>query len=558
MLCLFFLAVSCTREEIGIDIPVDDDLVRIELFTRLNGFNTPVSRSLDDDAVGKTPWIIVFSSSDGTLTNAKYMEAARASLNANQKSYVELSPQANKSWVLVLANPQEKFYAGGTGYDFSIANFDAVLGGKTLTAATALLSAMPLSPGSAVNSPPFSGPTLPMSYLLELSGGINASTKIGTDTDPLEMVRAVAKITIKGAATGFTLLGIHSAYNFNNQSTLHNIDGIPSVATTLVDYLTSAPDSYDFVPVSSQVSEPLYMYEAKADGTNYPYVIIRANYGSDHCYYKLALVDDNKNLIDISRNYEYEFTITGVNSRGYITYEDAKLGNPVNMDLDYTVKIVDASAYEIVANNGYFLAVSNKACLIYNTANTNDEYVAFTLTTNCTHLFSSRDNYISTWNDALTITSGASIPTASTPNNTVSMDVKVRVNRNGDSGITLKLGDLEQRISVLTDDIIPAAGTTLKFYSYDVRGWYVFDYYLLSAELVEDRSWVEFRNSSNKTHASDYMQVEDGILDINVAAASSARNAELYLTTIKNPGYPQGDNENMPRRIKMIVYQSGS
>ena len=54
------------------------------------------------------------------------------------------------------------------------------------------------------------------------------------------------------------------------------------------------------------------------------------------------------------------------------------------------------------------------------------------------------------------------------------------------------------------------------------------------------------------------IQVGDGRIDIDIASASSARNAVVYLTTIKNPKEPLEDDKDIPKRIKIYFYQNGS
>ena len=213
---LLFCMVSCVLEkEIDPAEPKEEvGQVSIELFTRLRSYDTPVSRAEAlEDVVSKDPWVLVFTDAgDGIADNAVFAEAAQANINVGNKSYVLLKPQSVTSWILILANPQEKFYRGNTPYDFSVANFQSLFTGQRLTDVTSQMSAIPLN---TVSEPPFVGKTLPMSYLYKAIGGINLNTKIGTDDVPLELTRAVAKIVVKSNAADFTLWGIHSVHNLN-------------------------------------------------------------------------------------------------------------------------------------------------------------------------------------------------------------------------------------------------------------------------------------------------------------------------------------------------------
>lgn len=565
--CLLFCLVSCAKEEENVVTNDVVDQVSIELFTRLRSYDTPVSRmeALEND-VAKDPWILVFTDSDGTAANAKYAEAARASISMGNKSYVLLKPQSAKSWILILANPQEKFYVGSTQYDFSIANFDSQLANKTLAQAASLLSAMPLSTGTVVNEPPFGGKTLPMSYVYEATSGINVNTKIGTSTAPLELTRAVAKIVVKSTASDFVLSGIHSIYNLNRNTVLHNLSGTPGAATSWVNYIKSNT-TQDFVSASGNLAPPVYLYEATANGSNYTYMIIHASYKGVSGYYKMAVVNNSLDYMDLKRNYEYEFTITSANSPGFGTYADALLSEPNNMDLQYTVAITDISSYEMKANSEYYLAVSNRLSIVYdNTGSSGNQYVAFTLTANCTYAdsFTNESNYIRASNSAMTIVSPASgkISSAANSNSPSKIDVVVKFAAGSadDSRIDIKLGNIEQTVFVKRKSILPKAGTVVNFYT--TNGSVTdFEYYLLSAEVdaTVNVPWLEMSNSRGFVGPDpNSMLVENGIIDINVASTTSARNAVVYLTTIKNPEKPLEDTEDIPRRIKLLLYQSGS
>ena len=554
---------TCVKEEDFYSTETENiEQVSIELFTRLRSFDTPVSRAIAlEDDVDKDPWILVFTGGDGTAGNAVFAEAAQANINVGNKSYVLLRPQSGKSWVLILANPQDKFYVGSMSYDFSVDNFNDLFTNKTLTNVTALLSAMPMTAGVVVNAPPFVNKMLPMSYLYEATEGINVNTKIGTSTVPLELTRAVAKIVVKSTVADFTLSGIHSVYNMNKNTVLHNLSGNLETAASMVDYIRNDANE-DFVSATANVTDPIYVYEAKS-GTG-AYMIIRAFYKGLESYYKIAIADDELKYIDIKRNHEYRFTIISANFPGFGSYTDALLAEPNNLALKCKVEIIDLSSFEIKANSEYYLAVSNRLCMIYDDINSEHQYLAFTLTTNCTyaHKFSDKSNYIRVTNGTMTIVAPASqrISSASDPNTPFTVDVVVKLPTGSidNSSINIKLGNIEQKVSVIRKDIIPAAGMVVNYYTQN-SGIYDFDYYLLSAKTDTDISWITMKNKYGGISGDpNSIQVGDGIIDIDIASASSARNAVVYLTTIKNPKEPLEDDKDIPKRIKIYFYQNGS
>lgn len=559
---LLLCMVSCVQEEVAPLVPAEEvDQVSIELFTRLRSYDTPVSRAeAEEDEVSKDPWILVFTDVGGGVSdNAVFAEAAQANINVGNKSYVLLKSQNVTSWILILANPQEKFYVGNMAYDFSIDNFNNRFTGQTLASVTSQISAIPMS---TVNEPPFVGKTLPMSYLYEATGGINVNTKIGTTDVPLELTRAVAKIVVKSNTADFTLLGVHSVYNMNKNTVLHNLSGVPETATNVLDYIKSNTDE-DFVFATTNIADPIYVYEAEANSNTY--MIIHGLYKGTEYYYKMAIADRDFNYMDIKRNHEYEFTIVSANSPGFATYADALLSKPNNMDLKYEVKITDLSSYEIKANSEYFLAVSNRLCIIYDdTESSGNQYIAFTLTTDCTyaHRFSDESNYLKVSNGAMSIVSPtpARIPSAANANSPVTTNVIVKLPAGSadKSTINIKLGNIEQTVNVVRKSIIPVGGAVVNYYT-ENAGAYDFEYYLLTAKVDNSAPWITMKNKYGVTSADpNSIMVEDGVIDIHVASTSVARNTVIYLTTIRNPNKPLEDDKDMPRRIKAYLYQRGS
>lgn len=559
---LLLCMVSCVQEEVAPLVPAEEvDQVSIELFTRLRSYDTPVSRAeAEEDEVSKDPWILVFTDVGGGVSdNAVFAEAAQANINVGNKSYVLLKSQNVTSWILILANPQEKFYVGNMAYDFSIDNFNNRFTGQTLASVTSQISAIPMS---TVNEPPFVGKTLPMSYLYEATGGINVNTKIGTTDVPLELTRAVAKIVVKSNTADFTLLGVHSVYNMNKNTVLHNLSGVPETATNVLDYIKSNTDE-DFVFATTNIADPIYVYEAEANSNTY--MIIHGLYKGTEYYYKMAIADRDFNYMDIKRNHEYEFTIVSANSPGFATYADALLSKPNNMDLKYEVKITDLSSYEIKANSEYFLAVSNRLCIIYDdTESSGNQYIAFTLTTDCTyaHRFSDESNYLKVSNGAMSIVSPtpARIPSAANANSPVTTNVIVKLPAGSadKSTINIKLGNIEQTVNVVRKSIIPVGGAVVNYYTKNASA-YDFEYYLLTAKVDNSAPWITMKNKYGVTSADpNSIMVEDGVIDIHVASTSVARNTVIYLTTIRNPNKPLEDDKDMPRRIKAYLYQRGS
>lgn len=574
VLGIILFASACTKEEAR-TIVDGGNPVRIELFTRLNSFDTPVSRAsaLEDD-VDREPWILVFTDQDGSgvRENAKFADVAKTYISTNNKSYVYLKEQKKKSWILILANPENKFHIGSTAYDYTSANFTTQLNGKTLEQATSILLSKPIAYGGRVDAVPFIDLQLPMSYLEYVDlPGITNTTKIGTESSPLELVRTVAKITIKNDNTSnFTMQGITSVNNVSNSTTLHNLSGVPAAATDLVYYSTTDPNNVDFMAASNAGSDPIYVYESKASNTDPAFIIIKGNYkGLGTYFYKMALVDASLNPLDITRNHEYTFTIKTVKAPGYQSYYDALAAEPNNTVVDYSVKVTQLSAFETTATKDSFLAVSNRHFLIFDSDYSGNTYLAVTVITNLTADTESGTPYtnmitMSPWLELVSPADGK-IRLASSPTTTATTNVSVKLKAplpeatSGDwvwGDIILKLADYRVTIKIKKKPPVSNSAASV----IDLSD----EYYLLSANMEYEstesspndiNSWIKFSTADNiYRYDLHNIMVDDGKININVSRGTGpSKYATLYLTTVNNPS--GSDKENTPRRIKAFIRQ---
>ena len=94
--------------------------------------------------------------------------------------------------------------------------------------------------------------------------------------------------------------------------------------------LSYTKEDINYLPLSSYS----YSFERRAlsDPANYSYILIRGKYRGDtaYSYYKIALIDEESNTLDIERNYEYRLIIKEVLKRGYRTEQEAREGAASN------------------------------------------------------------------------------------------------------------------------------------------------------------------------------------------------------------------------------------
>lgn len=544
--CFACIDETVTPEE---EVIVSDNKVRLELFTRFDPYSIPTSRGYaDETGIDTKPWILVFKGNDRT-----FVEAVQTTVvSGTDQKYVLLTKQTDPCWLLILANPQNRFYTSNTqSYTFTPYSFDVALTGKSLHEACQMLRTEPL------NNPQYTIPyvnaqnnmLLPMSHLEELPGGINDNTRIGSSSSQLELTRTVAKLEVVNETSDLDFIGIVSIMNASQRSLLHNLTGTMIDAQNIVEY--KSDDLYTSTIADAVVgsggqqstsTNPVYLYEAS--GSNDMYLIIKGEYNSNIYYYKLAIVDNDEKPMDIKRNHRYIFNITEVKGPGYYSVADAIEAQASNTNLDYTITVRDEDSYEIISNNDYYMGVSNSHYIVYGDVGTTKEFHAFTLSTDCVRPFP--DKKTITLSNGLTMensnTGVLPIVTNTSPEVT---QIKVRLDNGFSTGnILLELGNLDKSVTVERREKLSRFETTLTFP----------EFYCLSGYVEETgaKTWLKLVPSTGIRDVTDQIIVEDGIINVLVERNTSGeRTGTIYLTTIQNPGTPQSKIYN----IKILITQ---
>lgn len=563
-----------------------DDKVQIEIFTRANSYDLPSTRAAES-TIGMTPWVLVFKGDGGSAT---FVEAVQA-FEMVGKRYVILTKQNSKCQLLILANNQAKFYYNNDnadGYEFNETNLKAKLSGVTLSDACTRLLTEPLSsPSLAI---PYSGTSeiIPMSAVLEVSK-IDNNTKI-QNSDPtkgaLMLTRAVARIAVVNTAVNFKLNGIVALFNVARQGQLHNYsNSIMNNASNLTEYQGASDySSFLVVPNGGQSTDdsPIYIYESEKQ--NDMYMIIQGKYDSKDYYYKMAIVDTDLDAMDLLRNHSYTFTIINAKGPGYDKVDDAKVAKPSNVDLDFRITVDDSDSYEIMANNDYYLGVSNSVFIAY--TDVDKVYEAFNLVTDCEIEFPAARNItdnkheVDDYSFALAapadgklpiVTNGSSSPRITT------VEVKVSnwlmfyeegqfvegVEKNN-AYITLKLGNLEKQVHIRQRRAIGTSRTVLEYRptdSYPYPGDFpnLMDYHCLTGQVQDGKEWIKLRPSTMvEREDTDRIIVEDGKIFIEILANATGqdRRGTVYLTTVATNGSSVGGSS--VKRIKVDITQKGN
>lgn len=544
ILILFTLLLSLStcsikEEERGGPV-ITDEKIRFELFTKIGAYGLPVSRAGADEVnVDQRPWILVFRGTDG---DAEFVEAVQAD-EFNGKTYVYLTEQDVACRLLVLANQSGSFYMGNTSYSFTVENFNNCLEDKTFTyACENLFSTALTDPQMTV---PYVGQKLPMSDLVDVIK-IDASVTI----PQIQLKRIVGKIIVRNTDPDFILEGITTVTNVAKESKLYNLGGVLQQnigAGNLVEYRGDNLYHSDIVEAESIASNeqttgnnPLYIYETHTL-SNDTYLIIRGHYKNEEFFYKMALVDDNLDMLNIQRNTEYIFTITSVKGIGFSTIADVKASLASNTNLNYSILVQDQAGYEIMSNNEYYLGITNSHFEIYASAGTSDVYTAFTLITDCKTTFLDKRTITSLAGDLeIVAPADGKIPVSTTS----PYEVKIRMKAGFVSGeIELYLGNLRKVITVRRKDILPGVATVINKFSVN-DGYYVSAY----IEDYEHHNWLKLSpGEGGVRNDPDYIYVDDGKINLNVERNASGKRAGIVYVSI---------GKGSTQRIKVYVTQA--
>lgn len=141
------------------------------------------------------------------------------------------------------------------------------------------------------------------------------------------------------------------------------------------DYVTTLPEAYrikqrddDEVATASSVpGDPRYIFENVNAEDDQVYVIMKIQKnGGDWKWYKIMIIDDEKNPYQIIRNHKYTVRITNINEAyGVSSFEAAKTATPANNPW-----ITISDEIPEVANGNTVLSIEGETTVVYQEAGT--------------------------------------------------------------------------------------------------------------------------------------------------------------------------------------------
>lgn len=436
---------SCAKEGVIINETSTDDKVRIPLITDVGNYEKPETRtgSALEDAVGATPWVLVFN---GSNDNAIFSEAQQA-IVLGGKTFVILTKTTTACRLLVIANAPANFQnASGTSFPFDQTNLTAQLTGKTLTTAVANLLTSPQLTSPQTTVPYTPNLTIPMSALMPVISGIDENTVINSTGvaggSALAINRIVAKVTVDASdvISSFTLSAATVVGAPRNGALAQLGTAIKDNAGNLTDYLTSTTGDgvTGIAPATNNttIANPVYLYESQESTTS---VIIKGTYDGTVGYYRLAFMSAGQ-LVNVYRNKYYLFSITSVTATGYPTVAEA-IANPPSNAIKITLSVTDLDSFDILDNGQYYLGVSNSSLNMIADQLAYTGLPAVTVTTNA----SSPNTLSAVGSGGIT----AVVPVPTVIGNITSWKVTMNVTAAFTAGtITLRIGNIVKTIAV--------------------------------------------------------------------------------------------------------------
>ncbi|MDD3037377.1 hypothetical protein [Bacteroides sp.] len=181
-----------------------------------------------------------------------------------------------------------------------------------------------------------------------LASGINTNS---FTTQPISLIRNMAKFSLENRAS-VTLTNV--TFALFNKASAGSVAPFNTVSRTF-DPVITEPAGVTFTDASTFGSADIYTFERKnSTVTDSPtYVIIRGTYAGVTCYYKIDIIDANKNMYDIKRNVWFKIIIQGVTLPGYQTLETAQ-NSPASNNISASVLL---QSYPTISDGSFVLSV---------------------------------------------------------------------------------------------------------------------------------------------------------------------------------------------------------
>lgn len=185
-----------------------------------------------------------------------------------------------------------------------------------------------------------------------LNSGINASVFA---SQQVSLIRNMAKFTLVNQSTsGLT----NAKFALFNQPSAGSVAPFNTTNRAFESVITE-PAGVTFTTAGTLGVADIYTFERKNSTvtTNPTYVIVQGTYAAATYYYKIDIIDDNKNMYDIQRNVWFSIVIQSVTMAGYPTLAAAQ-SSPASNNISASVLL---QSYPTISDGSYVLSVDKTA-----------------------------------------------------------------------------------------------------------------------------------------------------------------------------------------------------
>lgn len=306
------LLFSCTKERLDIQNPNGDGNVNVQFTVDVPEAQAIETRAINENLISNL-YLLIFDE------NGRFLSRHQTSLSGNAYT-VTLPQSSNKRIVHFVGN-----------YDWSAFN-DAAWVAK--------------DEGEVIA--PLQSTGLVFWQRIVLNGGISAAA---FSAQPVALIRNMAKFSlVNQVGSGLT----------NVKFALFNTASAGSVApfntqNRAFESVITEPAGVTFTSSTTFDVADIYTFERKNSIviTDPTYVIIQGVYAGVTYYYKIDIIDPNKNMYDIQRNVWFSIVVQSVTMAGYSTVDAAK-SSPASNNISASVLL---QSYPTISDGSYVLSV---------------------------------------------------------------------------------------------------------------------------------------------------------------------------------------------------------
>lgn len=310
---LAFLFCSCTNEDFESDTVNDGEEVTLKFKVEIPEVKPVNTRAIDENLIADLR-LLVFDE------NGRFISRHQATLSGT--NFVVTLPQSsNRRIIHFIAN-----------YDWNGFN-DA--------------TSVKKDEGEIIA--PLQSAGLIFWQRMELTSGISTNS---FTTQPISLVRNMAKFSLENRAS-LTLTNV--TFAVFNMASAGSVAPFNTVNRTFSPVVTE-PAGVTFTSASTFGTNDIYTFERKNSTvtTDPTYVIIKGTYVGVTSYYKIDIIDSNKNLYDIQRNVWFKIIIQGVTLPGYSTLAAAQ-SSPASNNISASVLL---QSYPTISDGAFVLSVN--------------------------------------------------------------------------------------------------------------------------------------------------------------------------------------------------------